>query len=414
MENERIFNESKRYMPSGGDSSLRAYREIGMTPPIIKSGKGVKIIDEDGNEYIDFELAYGSLLLGHCNDKVIKAIKDTAEKSIAFSSLTNLELEMGKFLCEHISNVDMVRMVNSRFEADMNVIKLARNYTKRDKIVRFLGCNEGYYDEVLEENIFECSEKTKNTLISVYNDEKHIAKLFKKYGDEIAAVIIEPVATSMGVVKANDSFMQLVRTLCNRYGALLIFDEAISGFRASFTGAKTLFNVVPDLVIYSNVMGAGFPCGAYGGKKQIMQHVLSLDKEHIMPQNPIAIAAGIAELNELYDHPEYYNHIERIGKKLVDGLMKISYKYNIPIKINRVGSMLTIFFSEEDVDSYKKVENCNMDRFKRYFEHMIKSGIYIPTSQFQTLFLSTEHNITHVYKFVKAFEEFAKKEMNFS
>lgn len=428
MENERIFNESKRYMPGGVNSPVRAYRGMSMTPPIIKSGKGVKIVDEDGKEYIDFVLAYGPLLLGHCNDKVVDAIKKTAEKSIAFGAPTNLELEMGKFLCENMPNIDMVRMVNSGTEATMSAIKLARGYTKRDKIVKFAGCYHGHYDGFLVEagsgvltgNIPGSpgvpEDSIKNTLIGIYNDEKQIANLFKEYGDEIAAVIIEPVAGNMGVVKAKDSFIQLLRTLCNRYGSLLIFDEVMSGFRVAFKGAQTLFNVVPDLVTYAKVMGGGLPCGAYGGKREIMQCLSpsgDVYQAGTMSGNPIVMAAGLATLNELHNHPEYYNHIERIGSKLVDGLMKVSEKYNLPIQINRVGAMLTIFFSEEPVDSYEKVKKCDLDRFRRYFEHMIKSGIHLPPSQFETFFLSTEHNITHVYKFVKAFEEFAKEEMSF-
>ena len=283
LENERIFNESKMYMPGGVNSPVRAYRGMSMTPPIIKSGKGVIIVDEDGNEYIDFVLAYGPLLLGHCHEKVVEAIKDTAEKSIAFGAPTKLELEMSKFLCENMPNIDMVRMVNSGTEATMSAIKLARGYTKRDKIVKFAGCYHGHYDGFLVEagsgvltgNIPGSpgvpEDSIKNTLIGIYNDEKQISNLFKEYGNEIAAVIIEPVAGNMGVVKAENSFMQLVRTLCNKYGSLLIFDEVMSGFRVSFKGAQTLFNVTPDLVTYAKVMGGGLPCGAYGGKRKIMQ-----------------------------------------------------------------------------------------------------------------------------------------------
>lgn len=427
MENEKIFNESKRYMPGGVNSPVRAYKGIKMTPPIIKSGKGVKIVDEDGNEYIDFVLAWGPLLLGHGNEKVVKAIQDTAKEAIAFGAPTKLELEMSKFLCKNMPSVEMVRMVNSGTEATMSAIKLARGYTKRDKVIKFAGCYHGHYDGFLVEagsgvltgNIPGSpgvpEDSIKNTLIGVYNDEKQVAGLFKEYGEEIAAVIIEPVAGNMGVVKADDKFMKLLRTLCNKYGSLLIFDEVMSGFRVAFKGAQTLFDVVPDLVTYAKIMGGGLPCGAYGGKRKIMECLSpagGVYQAGTMSGNPVVMAAGLATLNQLYDHPEYYNHIERIGEKLEDGLLKVSEKYNLPIQVNRVGGMFTIFFTDEKVDSYEKVKKCDIDRFNRYFTHMIKSGINIAPSQYEAVFLSTEHNITHVYKFVKAFESFAKEEMN--
>ncbi len=427
MENEKIFNESKRYMPGGVNSPVRAYKGIKMTPPIIKSGKGVKIVDEDGNEYIDFVLAWGPLLLGHGNEKVVKAIQDTAKEAIAFGAPTKLELEMSKFLCKNMPSVEMVRMVNSGTEATMSAIKLARGYTKRDKVIKFAGCYHGHYDGFLVEagsgvltgNIPGSpgvpEDSIKNTLIGVYNDEKQVAGLFKEYGEEIAAVIIEPVAGNMGVVKADDKFMKLLRTLCNKYGSLLIFDEVMSGFRVAFKGAQTLFDVVPDLVTYAKIMGGGLPCGAYGGKKKIMECLSpagGVYQAGTMSGNPVVMAAGLASLNQLYDHPEYYNHIERIGEKLEDGLLKVSEKYNLPIQVNRVGGMFTIFFTDEKVDSYEKVKKCDIDRFNRYFTHMIRSGINIAPSQYEAVFLSTEHNITHVYKFVKAFESFAKEEMN--
>lgn len=427
MSNEKIFNESKRFMPGGVNSPVRAYKGMGINPPVIKSGKGAIIVDEDNKEYIDFVLAWGPLILGHCNDKVVEAIKDTSEKALAFGAPTNLELEMSKFICENMPAVEMVRMVNSGTEATMSAIKLARGYTKRDKIVKFAGCYHGHFDGflveagsgVLTEGIPGSQgvpeDSVKNTLIGIYNDEKQVSNLFKKYGNEIAAVIIEPVAGNMGVVKAKNEFMQVLRTLCNRYGALLIFDEVMSGFRVSFKGAQSLFNVSPDLVTYAKIMGGGLPSGAYGGRREIMENLSpkgGVYQAGTMSGNPIVMAAGLSTLNQLHDHPEYYNHIDSVGRKLEDGLYKVSEKYNLPICINRVGGMMTLFFSSEKVDSYDKVKKCDIDRFKRYFTHMLNSGINLPPSQFESFFLSTAHNITHVYKFIKAFEEFAKKEMN--
>ena len=428
MRNENIFNESKKFMPGGVNSPVRAYKDMDMTPPVIKSGKGVVITDEDGNDYIDFVLAWGPLILGHCNDKVVEAIQDTAKNALAFGAPTELELKMAEFLCTTMPNVDMVRMVNSGTEATMSAIKLARGYTGRDKIIKFAGCYHGHFDGflveagsgVLTEGIPGSQgipqDSIKNTLIGVYNDENQIRELFKNYGKEIAAVIIEPVAGNMGVIKAEESFLKKLRMYCDRFGALLIFDEVMSGFRASFYGAQGVTEVKPDLVTYAKIMGGGLPCGAYGGKKKIMEHLSPLGGVYqagTMSGNPIVMAAGLATLNQLYDHPEYYNHIEGVGKKLVDGLNKVSEKYNLPICINRVGGMLTIFFTDNsEVKTYDDVKTCDTERFKRYFKHMKESGFNIPPSQYEALFLSTSHNITHVFKFIKAFEEFAKNEMN--
>ena len=427
MGNENIFNASKKFMPGGVNSPVRAYRNMDMNPPVIKSGKGVVITDEDGNEYIDFVLAWGPLILGHCNDKVVEAIQKTSKSALAFGAPTELEFKMGEFLCTTMPNVDMVRMVNSGTEATMSAIKLARGYTGRDKIVKFAGCYHGHFDGflveagsgVLTEGIPGSQgvpeDSIKNTLIGVYNDENQIRELFKNYGKEIAAVIIEPVAGNMGVIKAHEEFLKKLRMYCDRFGALLIFDEVMSGFRASFHGAQGLTEVKPDLVTYAKIMGGGLPCGAYGGKKKIMEHLSPLGGVYqagTMSGNPIVMAAGLATLNQLYDHPEYYNHIEAIGKKLVDGLYKVSKEYNLPICINRVGGMFTIFFTDKkEVQTYEDVKLCDENRFKRYFKHMIKNGFNIAPSQYEALFLSTAHNITHVFKFIKAFEAFAKSEI---
>lgn len=427
MKNNTVFEESKKYMPGGVNSPVRAFRDMGINPLVLKSGKGAIVTDEDGKEYIDFVLAWGPLILGHCNDGVVRAIKETAEKSLAFGAPTDLELRMAELLCKSMPNIDMVRMVNSGTEATMSAIKLARGYTKRDKIIKFAGCYHGHFDGFLVEagsgvltegipgSLGVPEDSIKNTLIGVYNDENQVRELFKNYGKEIAAVIIEPVAGNMGVIKANNEFMKKLRMYCDRFGALLIFDEVMSGFRVGFTGAQELFDVKPDLVTYAKIIGGGLPCGAYGGKRKIMEQLSPIGGVYqagTMSGNPIVMASGLSTLNQLYDHPEYYNHIESIGKRLEDGLNKISEKYSLPISINRVGGMMTIFFTEGKVNCYEDVKKCDEDRFKRYFLHMINKGFNIPPSQYEALFLSTEHTIAHIFKFIKAFEEFAKIEVN--
>ena len=279
MRNEEIFQESNKYMPGGVNSPVRAYKDIGINPPVMKSGKGVIIKDEEGNEYIDFVLAWGPLILGHCNDEVVTAIKEISESALAFGAPTELELQMAKFLCEEMDNVEMVRMVNSGTEATMSAVKLARGYTNKNKIIKFGGCYHGHFDGFLVEagsgvltegiagSLGVPNESIKNTLVGVYNDMEQVRGLFEAYGEDIAAVIIEPVAGNMGVVKADDEFMHMLRILCDEYGALLIFDEVMTGFRVDYKGAQGLFNVRPDLITYAKIMGGGLPAGVYGGRK---------------------------------------------------------------------------------------------------------------------------------------------------
>lgn len=428
MNNYEIFKESEKYMPGGVNSPVRSFKGLSMNPPVIKSGKGVVIKDEDNNEYIDFVLAWGPLILGHCDEDVVRAIQEKSAEALAFGAPTKLELDLGKFMCENLENVEMIRMVNSGTEATMSAVKLARGYTKRNKIVKFAGCYHGHFDGFLIEagsgvitggipgSLGVPNQSIENTLIGLYNDKNQITQLFEKYGNEIAGVIIEPVAGNMGVIKAEDDFMQTLRELCDKYGALLIFDEVMNGFRVAFKGAQSLFNVKPDLVTYAKIMGGGLPCGAYAGKKEIMENLAPLGGVYqagTMSGNPIVMAAGLATLTKLKNNPQWYEHIEKLGKKLNDGVLDISKKYNLPLVMNRVGGMLTIFFTElNEVRTYDDVKTCNVDRFNRYFEHMLKSGFNLAPSQFEAIFLSVKHEEKHIDAFLKAFEDFAVKEMN--
>ena len=423
MRNEEIFAKSNEYMPGGVNSPVRAYRDMGINPPVMKCGKGVIIKDEDGKEYIDFVLAWGPMILGHCNDEVVTAIKEISESAIAFGAPTELELQMARFLCEEMDNVEMVRMVNSGTEATMSAIKLARGYTKK-KIIKFAGCYHGHFDGflveagsgVLTEGIAGSlgipQDSIKNTLIGVYNDAEQVRGLFEAYGDDIAAVIIEPVAGNMGVIKADNEFMETLRVLCDEYGALLVFDEVMSGFRVAFKGAQELFNVRPDLITYAKIMGGGLPAGVYGGRKEIMENLSPLGGVYqagTMSGNPIVMSAGLATLNILKSHPEIYEKINHIGQMLQKGVENIASENNINVVVNRFGGMMTIFFTDKDaVRTYEDAKSCNLEMFKKYFLCMNKNGINIPQSQFEALFLSSEHNEEHVKKFLSAFKEFAE------
>ena len=424
MRNEEIFAKSNEYMPGGVNSPVRAYRDMGINPPVMKCGKGVIIKDEDGKEYIDFVLAWGPMILGHCNDEVVTAIKEISESAIAFGAPTELELQMARFLCEEMDNVEMVRMVNSGTEATMSAIKLARGYTKKNKIIKFAGCYHGHFDGflveagsgVLTEGIAGSlgipQDSIKNTLIGVYNDAEQVRGLFEAYGDDIAAVIIEPVAGNMGVIKADNEFMETLRVLCDEYGALLVFDEVMSGFRVAFKGAQELFNVRPDLITYAKIMGGGLPAGVYGGRKEIMENLSPVGGVYqagTLSGNPIVMSAGLATLNILKSHPEIYEKINHIGQMLQKGVENIASENNINVVVNRFGGMMTIFFTDKDaVRTYEDAKSCNLEMFKKYFLCMNKNGINIPQSQFEALFLSSEHNEEHVKKFLSAFKEFAE------
>ena len=420
--NKEIFEESKKYMPGGVNSPVRSFGSVGINPPVIKSGKGAMIKDENGNEYIDFVLAWGPMILGHCDEDVVEAIKKTSEESIAFGASTKLELDLAKLLCETLDNVDMIRMVNSGTEATMSAVKLARGYTKKDKIIKFAGCYHGHFDGflieagsgVLTDGIPGClgvpEESIKNTLIGIYNDEKQVEELFEKYGNDIAGIIIEPVAGNMGVVKCDPKFMRKLRELCDKYGALLIFDEVMCGFRVAYKGAQTLFDVKPDLVTYAKIMGGGLPCGAYGGRREIMENLSPLGGVYqagTMSGNPIVMSAGLATVKKLYENPSYYNHIEKIGSKLEKGVLEIAKKKGLGLVVNRQGGMMTLFFTDlKEVKCYDDVKTCDGERFKRYFLHMLNKGFNIPPSQFEAMFLSVKHTEEHIDKFLEAFESF--------
>lgn len=420
--NKEIFEESKKYMPGGVNSPVRSFGSVGINPPVIKSGKGAMIKDENGKEYIDFVLAWGPMILGHCDEDVVEAIKKTSEESIAFGASTKLELDLAKLLCETLDNVDMIRMVNSGTEATMSAVKLARGYTKKDKIIKFAGCYHGHFDGflieagsgVLTEGIPGClgvpEESIKNTLIGIYNDEKQVEELFEKYGNDIAGIIIEPVAGNMGVVKCDPKFMRKLRELCDKYGALLIFDEVMCGFRVAYKGAQTLFDVKPDLVTYAKIMGGGLPCGAYGGRREIMENLSPLGGVYqagTMSGNPIVMSAGLATVKKLYENPSYYDHIEKIGSKLEKGVLEIAKKKGIGLVVNRQGGMMTLFFTDlKEVKCYDDVKTCDGERFKRYFLHMLNKGFNIPPSQFEAMFLSVKHTEEHINKFLEAFESF--------
>ncbi|WP_298842958.1 glutamate-1-semialdehyde 2,1-aminomutase [Clostridium sp.] len=422
MRNLDIFNESKKYMPGGVNSPVRAYKDVAVTPPVIKKGKGAYIYDEDGNKYIDFVCAWGPMILGHCDEDVVKAIQNTAAEAIAFGAPTEIELKLAKHICSTVDSVDMIRMVNSGTEATMSAVKLARGYTGRNKMIKFAGCYHGHAggflveagSGVLTEGIPGSAgvpkESIVNTLIANYNDIESVKVLFEKYSDDIACVIIEPVAGNMGVIPADKEFLLELREICDKYKSLLIFDEVMSGFRVAYKGAQSIYGIHPDLITYAKIMGGGLPCGAYGGKKEIMEMLSPMGPVYqagTMSGNPVVMAAGYASLTKLYNNPGVYSVMEKLSEKLQNGLLEIAKEKGIPMVVNRCGSMLTAFFTKKsEVKNFEDAKSCDAKLFARYFQHMIKSGINIAPSQFEAIFLNTKHTQKDIEAFLEAFKSF--------
>jgi glutamate-1-semialdehyde 2,1-aminomutase len=423
MSNLDIFNESKKYMPGGVNSPVRAYRDVDINPPVIKRGQGAYIFDEDGNKYIDFVCAWGPMMLGHCHEVVVKAIKETCENALAFGAPTKIELSLAKYMCTTLDGVDMVRMVNSGTEATMSAVKLARGYTGKSKIVKFAGCYHGHYDGflvsagsgVLTEGISGSAgvtkESIKDTLVANYNDIESVKEIFKRFGNDIAGVIIEPVAGNMGVIPGKREFLEELDKICKENKSLLIFDEVMSGFRVAYKGAASLYGIRPDIVTYAKIMGGGLPCGAFGGRREIMEMISPAGPVYqagTMSGNPVVMAAGYATLKELYENKEkYYEKLEELGAMLQNVVIEIAKQKNIPVVVNRCGSMMTIFFTKLDaVNNYEDAKKCDTKLYAKFFKHMISNGIFISPSQFEALFINVKHTKQDIEKFLEVMRAF--------
>ena len=416
MKNADIFNESKKYMPGGVNSPVRAYKDVDVTPPIIKKGKGAYLYDEEDNKYTDYVGAWGPAILGHCDEDVVNSIKNTAEDAISFGGTTNLELQLAKHICNTVDNIDMVRMVNSGTEATMSAARLARGFTKRDKIVKFAGCYHGHFDAflvsagsgVLTEGIPGSEgvpqEIIKNTIVANYNDIENIKYIFDKFGEEIAGVIIEPVAGNMGVVPGDKAFLEELDSLCKKYGSLLIFDEVMSGFRVAYKGAQSLYGIKPDITTMAKIMGGGLPSGAYGGRRDIMEQLSPMGPVYqagTMSGNPIVMAAGLATLKKLHSNLSYYDHLESLAIRLQQGVEEVAKEKGLPIVVNRFKSMMTIFFNKEGiVNNYEDAKKCDTSLYAKFFKHMITNGIFMSPSQFEAMFLSVRHTESDIDKFI--------------
>ena len=404
---ENLFGEAKNHIPGGVNSPVRAFKSVGGNPVFIKSGEGSKLIDVDGNVFIDYIGSWGPHLFGHNPPFIKEALLKSIENGTSFGTPSELEVSLAMLIKELVPSVELVRMVNSGTEATMSAVRAARGFTGKEKIIKFEGCYHGHADFFLIKagsgaltlGIPTSPGVTKgnaaDTLIADYNDIESVKKLIGTNKNQIAAVIIEPVAGNMGVVKANNEFINELRNICSDEKIVLIFDEVMSGFRVAKGGAQELFNIKPDLSTFGKIIGGGLPVGAFGGKKEIMEMIAPTGPVYqagTLSGNPLAMAAGYAALNYININPDIYNQLEDkssyLEKGIKDNLKSLGKKFTI----NRVGSMLTLFFLEEDVNDFNTAVKSNTYLFGKYFNEMLIGGIYLPPSQFEALFVSTAHS----------------------
>ena len=403
---EELFERAVKVIPGGVNSPVRAYGAIGIAPRFIDRADGCHIYDVDGKEYVDYIDSWGPMILGHNFPEVKESVLKACEKGLSFGCATAIEVEMAEFICDHIPHVDMVRMVNSGTEAVMSAVRVARGFTGKNKIIKFAGCYHGHSDAMLvsagsgvmtsgvPDSAGVPKGCTEDTMTAVYNDLDSVRALMEQADGQTAAVIVEAVGANMGVVPPKKGFLEGLRKLCDEYGALLIFDEVITGFRLTFGGAAEYFGVTPDLVTYGKIIGAGMPVGAYGGRREIMELVSPVGKVYqagTLSGNPIAMAAGLTQLKYLYEHQEIYKDLEEKGKRLYGGMEKILAEKNLPYHINHVSSLGSLFFTEQEVVDYTSAKSSDTKAFSEYFKGMLAQGIHMAPSQFEAMFLSTAH-----------------------
>ena len=403
---EELFDRAVKVIPGGVNSPVRAYGAIGIAPRFIDRADGCHIYDVDGKEYVDYIDSWGPMILGHNFPEVKESVLKACEKGLSFGCATAIEVEMAEFICDHIPHVDMVRMVNSGTEAVMSAVRVARGFTGKNKIIKFAGCYHGHSDAMLvsvgsgvmtsgvPDSAGVPKGCTEDTMTAVYNDLDSVRALMEQADGQTAAVIVEAVGANMGVVPPKKGFLEGLRKLCDEYGALLIFDEVITGFRLAFGGAAEYFGVTPDLVTYGKIIGVGMPVGAYGGRREIMELVSPVGKVYqagTLSGNPIAMAAGLTQLKYLYEHQEIYKDLEEKGKRLYGGMKKILAEKNLPYHINHVSSLGSLFFTEQEVVDYTSAKSSDTKAFSEYFKGMLAQGIHMAPSQFEAMFLSVAH-----------------------
>lgn len=408
IKSQTAFSAAREVLPGGVNSPVRSFKSINGEPVFIDSAMGAKLWDIDGNEYIDYVGSWGPMILGHAHPDVLQALQTTMQKGTSFGAPTLLETDMARIIIDMVPSIEMVRMVNSGTEATLSALRLARGCTGRDLFVKFEGCYHGHGDSFLIQagsgaltlstpnSPGVTSSNAKDTLIAGYNDLDSVQALFERYPDSIAGVILEPVPGNMGVILPRPGFLEGVRELCTRYGALLIFDEVMSGFRVAAGGAQELYDVTPDLTTLGKIIGGGLPVGAYGGKKEIMEHVAPAGPVYqagTLSGNPLAVTAGFTTLNLIRAQEDFYKNLEEKSAGLEKGLKDILAQLRFPGVVNRVGSMFTLFFTrEEAVVSFSDVAKCDFQQFARFFMLSLESGVYLAPSQYEAGFVSAAHS----------------------
>ena len=415
-QSESLFQEAQKYIPGGVNSPVRAFKAVGGNPLFIAKAKGSRITDVDGNEFIDYVSSWGPMIFGHAHPKIVEAVSRQAQLGTSFGAPTQLETELAQKVVAAVPSIETMRLVSSGTEATLSALRLARGFTGRDKIVKFEGCYHGHGDSllvkagsgVLSLGLPDCpgivADLAKNTLNVPYNDTQAVKQLFAKMGKEIACLIVEPIGGNMGVVPPQSGFLELLRKVTAESGTLLIFDEVITGFRVAYGGAQKLYGVTPDLTCLGKIIGGGLPVGAYGGKKEIMDHIAPVGAVYqagTLSGNPLAVTAGIEMLN-LLSQSGVYEDLEKKSERLCNGFKENVKKLGVTATFTRVGSMFSMFFTDQEIISFDSVKTSDTDLFKRYFNAMLEEGIYIAPSQFEAGFMSAAHTDDDIDQTIEA------------
>jgi glutamate-1-semialdehyde 2,1-aminomutase len=415
-----LFTAAQKHIPGGVNSPVRAFKGVGGDPVFFSKAKGPYVYDEDDNQYIDYVGSWGPMIVGHAHDDVLNSVQKTMQNGLSFGAPTELETQMADKVCELVPSMDMVRMVSSGTEATMSALRLARGYTGRDKIIKFEGCYHGHSDSLLVKAGSGAltlgvptspgvpASLAELTITLSYNNIEQVKETFKEIGDQVACIIVEPVAGNMNCILPVPGFLEGLREVCDEYGSVLILDEVMTGFRVSLGGAQGFYNIKPDLTTLGKVIGGGMPVGAFGGKREIMEQIAPLGPIYqagTLSGNPVAMAAGLTTLN-MISQPGFYESLTKKTETLVKGLEERAAKANIPLTTNQAGAMFGFFFSEEkNIITFEQVSACNADRFKKFYHGMLEEGIYLAPSAYETGFVSSAHSDEDITKTLDAAEK---------